>query len=141
MGEVTGGAAAFTARQDALRIATLACYAWFSIAFMVGKGGPLLNFWLYPVIGVFVALVAVPLALSGQLPTGMLGPGWTFADPRLVWAVVSFFVPGLLFGVGVTGAFLIVLTCVFEADDEWAARHMPPEWHELQARVRTQRDQ
>lgn len=120
---------AVSARIAGLRAATIACYVWFSAAFMLAKGGPARNYWLYPLVSLMTGLYLLPVVLFGRVPANPLGTdSFTFADAELIVAVISFFAPGFLLGVGLAFGFIAVLTYVVEAEDEWIDRHLPPEY-------------
>jgi hypothetical protein len=130
---VASGSDASSARLVGLRIATIVSYVWFSIAFMIGKGGPLRNYWLYPLVSLLTGMYLLPLALFGRVPSDPLGTGAvTFLDVEFVFAVVGVFVPG--FGVGLVFGFgfLGVVTYVLDREDEWAAKHLPPEYRRFE---------
>lgn len=120
---------AVTARLTGLRVATIACYIWFSVAFMFGKGGPLRNFWLYPLLSIFAGRDLLPLVIFGQRADNPIGDvGFTFASPDLVSTTIWFFLPGFLVGLVLAFGFIAVLTYVVDGEDEWIDRHLPEEY-------------
>ncbi|QLG61077.1 hypothetical protein [Halorarum salinum] len=120
---------AASVRLAGLRAATIACYVWFSIAFMLGKGGPLRNYWLYPLVSLLTGVYLLPFALFQRVPADPLGAdSVTFADAGLIVAVISVFGPGFLLGLGFTFGFIVVLTYVLETEDEWVDQHLPSEY-------------
>lgn len=132
------GAAATAARQDAMRAAGTACWLWFSLAFISGKGGPFLNTVIYPTILLVLGPYLTGFATFGRFARGDFSAERAvsvtfYAD--VVWIVLH----GVAVVVLVIGGFLLVSTFVTGAVNEWADRHLPEEWHEVVAQVETER--
>lgn len=128
------GPEALEARQAGIPVATAACWLWFSFAIVVGKGGPMLNVTLYPTGALVFGPYLTAMAAVGHLPPEM----FTTASPtsgRFIALGIGFFAPGFLLSVAFLGVFLGVKTYLTGAMDAWAAKHMPDEWHELQAKI------
>lgn len=122
---------AVTVRVNGMRAATVACYIWFSVAFMFGKGGPFRNFWLYPLLAIITGNNLLPGILFGDYLVDTFGPsGVPILNPDFTVNVMSFFLPGLLVGVVLTLGYIAVLTFVFGSQEEWVNRHMPEEYRE-----------
>lgn len=120
---------AASARIAGLRAATIACYVWFSATFMLAKGGPARNYWLYPLVSLMTGLYLLPVVLFGRVPADPLGTdSFTFADAEIIVAAISVFAPGFLLGLGLAFGFIAVLTYLLETEDEWIDQHLPPEY-------------
>lgn len=129
-----GGPEARAARRAGARSASAACWLWFSLAFTVGKGGPMLNVSLYPAGALVVGPYLTALAAVGRLPPEM----FTAAAPtsaRFVAVGLGLFVPGFVLSLALLGAFLGLKVYVTGTHEAWADEHMPEEWHELQEKV------
>ncbi|MFB6236422.1 MAG: hypothetical protein ABEH81_08470 [Halopenitus sp.] len=129
-----GGPKALAARRAGIRVASAACWLWFSLAFTVGKGGPLLNVSLYPAGALVLGPYLSTLAFVGRLPPEM----FTAASPTSGTFVVvglGLFLPGFVLSLGVVGTFLGVITYVTGTQESWADRHMPDAYHEYKAKV------
>lgn len=123
------GTAEIAARHEAMTVATVACYVWFSVAFMLGKGGPFLNLTIYPVVSLAFGPVVTSLVVTGWV-AGSFSTGSTFASPTFVADVVTVLVPGLVVGGSLVAGFLVVIFYVTGTGPEWEDRHMPEAWHE-----------
>lgn len=130
-----GGPDARAARRVGARVATAACWLWFALAFVAGKGGPGLNLSLYPT-GVLVAGPYLSaLAFVGRLPPEV----FTAAPPtsvRFVAVVFGVFAPGFALALVVVGGFVLASAFVFDTFEAWSERHMPGAWHDLVAKAR-----
>lgn len=133
---VKGGPAAIVSRQAGIRAATVACYLWFSGAFMVGRGGPFLNLTLYPAGQIVGGVYLTPLLVFGRLPDRIFTTAQLFGL-KFMRDVILFFFPGFLVGLFVTGGFLTILVYVSDADEAWAERHLPPEYHQYMREFHT----
>lgn len=71
------GPEALAARRAGIRVASATCWLWFSLAFTVGKGGPILNVSLYPAGALVLGPYLSALAYVGRLPPEM----FTAASP------------------------------------------------------------
>lgn len=134
---VVGGPEALAARQAAITAATTACWLWFSLATMAGKGGPGLNISLYPLGALLFGPYLTALAIAGRSPPAV----FTSADSPVSWTFLvdglGLFMPGFLLSLVVLGVFLGVKTYVTGTIDAWEAKHMPAEWHEHRAKFET----
>lgn len=127
-----GGPDALAARQAGIRAASVACWLWFSLAFTVGKGGPLLDVTLYPTGALLFGPYLTALVVVGRLPSEM----YTAAGPTSALFVadgVGIFLPGVLLSLAVLGAFLGVKTYVLGTHEAWADKHLPEPYHEYRA--------
>ncbi len=115
------------ARRWAGVVGAMACWGWFSLAFVLAKGGPVLNATLYPVLTAGLApivgrwLVFGPA--PGELRTGLLD----FSLSPLVDALLI-----LLFG----GSFFVTLLTLWasalgeEERVEWERTNLPDEFYD-----------
>ncbi|WP_225335552.1 hypothetical protein [Halomicrobium urmianum] len=124
----TGEAAA--ARRDAMRMATTACMAWFSLTFMVGKGGPFLNTVTYPIVLIVTGPWAAALVVYGTTPGSISGGSPISA--RFVVDGFAMFLPGALLTIALVGGFLLVIYFVTGTGPAWEEKHMPDAWHDLE---------
>lgn len=129
-----GGPEAIAARQASIPIATTVCWLWFSLAFMLGKGAPLLNVTLYPLGALLFGPYLTAWAVAGRIPPDMFMTVMPTSG-RFVVLTFMFFAPGFLLSLLVLGVFLGVKTFVTGNIDAWEGKHMPDEWHELQAKI------
>lgn len=123
-------ASAVAARQEANRVATVACYVWFSLAFMVGRGGPFLNTTLYPMTALVLGPWATGAAIGGRVTVSITEGSPT--SGTLVVDALGMFLPGALVGLALVGGFLLVIYFVTGTGPEWGRRHLPEEWHEIE---------
>lgn len=121
--------AGIAARQEAMMVATVACYVWFSVAFMLGKGGPFVNLFVYPIVWSAIGPTVTALTVAGWV-SGSFSTGSTFASPVFILDVVRVFLPGLLVGSALVVGFLVGIFYVTGTGSEWEQRHMPEVWHE-----------
>ena len=99
---------AIDGRRAARGAASTACWLWFSIAFLIGKGGPFLNTFVYPATLLIVGPWITSLTAFGSWPRGSFttAPRWT--GTYLVDAF-SIFLPGFFVTVVVVGGFALLL--------------------------------
>lgn len=125
-----GGPEALVARQAGIQVATFACWLWFTLAFIVGKGGPALNITLYPIGAMLFGPPTTALTVVGRLPSET----FTAAEPtslQLVVVALGISMPGLLLSLAVLGLYFAVLAPLFGAREAWQETHMPDAWHEF----------
>lgn len=130
-----GGADARAARRAGVQVASVGCWLWFAVAFVLGKGGPGLNLSLYPIGALVVGPYVSALAFVGRLPPEM----FTTASPvsaRFVAVAVAVFAPGFVLSLVVVGGFFLVSVFALGTFEAWSERHMPDDWHELMENVR-----
>lgn len=123
------------ARRAGARFASVACWLWFAVAFVLGKGGPGLNLSLYPTGALVVGPYASALAFAGRLPPET----FTTASPvsaRFVAVTFGLFLPGFVLALVVVGGFFLSSVFVLGTFEAWSERHMPEAWHELVEDVR-----
>lgn len=121
------GAEARAARRGGMRAASVACWLWFSGAFVVGKGGPFLDIGVYPAGALVLGPYLTALAAFGRLPHEM----FTAASPvslRFIDLGIGLFVPGFLLSLVVVFGFLGIVTYVTGTHYDWAAKHAREEW-------------
>lgn len=112
-----------------MRVAAIACWLWFGLAFVVGKGGPFLNTVLYPAVILVVGPWITSLAVFGTIPGSFLS-GTAYVSAYSA-SGLSIFLPGLLLGNAVAGGYLIVLYLLGRSS-AWADEHVPEEYHEIE---------
>lgn len=124
------GPAAIAARQTAVTVATTACYVWFSAAFALGKGGPFLDTTIYPIVltvlGPWVAALVTSTHLGVSMTTG------STVSATIVGDALWMFFPGAFVGTILVGGFVLTIYFVTGTGPEWAARHMPEEWFDVE---------
>lgn len=103
-----GTSEALHARRDAVHLASIACWVWFSGAFIVGKGGPALNIVGYPIILMVTGPIVAALALFGGWPDGVLSEASVTSVTFLV-DVIYMFMPGFLISLVLVGSFSLYL--------------------------------
>lgn len=123
-------AEAAAARRDAMQVATTACWLWFSLAFIVGKGGPFLNTMIYPIVLIVTGPWVAALVVYGTTP-GSISGGSPFSGTFVV-DVFAIFLPGILLSILLVGGFLFVIYYVTGTGPEWEEKHMPDAWHEVE---------
>lgn len=123
---------AVVARQQAIRSASTACWVWFSVAFMFGKGGPFLNTTIYPVIAVVFGPIATSLAVWGEVPENLYSLTDSAVHPAYIIDGISFFLPGIIVSGVLVGGFLLASTYITGTIEEWAEKHMPDAYHEIE---------
>lgn len=126
------------ARRKGIQIGMIACYLWFSVAFMLGKGAPFLNLTIYPLVILVVGPPIVSFAIFGQAPLNSIAEGYMMHHPSLIKATIITLGPGVFVGFSLTGGFLLILTYVLGANDRWADKHMPPAYHDYARDFREQ---
>lgn len=125
----TAGADARAVRRAGGQAASVACWLWFSLATVLGKGGPGLNISLYPTGALVVGPYASALAFVGRLPPET----FTTASPvsaRFVAVTFGVFAPGFVLSVVVVGGLFLTSVFVLGTFEAWSERHMPEAWHE-----------
>lgn len=83
-----------------MRAASAACWLWFSLAFIVGKGGPFLNTVFYPLGALLFGPYMTALTANGRLPAEM----YTAGEPtslRFVVVGLGIFLPGFFLSLSV----------------------------------------
>ncbi|MCU4802209.1 hypothetical protein OB920_17675 [Halobacteria archaeon HArc-gm2] len=124
--------AAIVARQEAIRVASVACWVWFSLAFMVGKGGPFLNTIIYPVLALVFGPLVTSLAVSGSVPDTLYSSTKSAIHPIFVVDAISLLVLGMFVCLVLVGGFLVVIHFVTGTGEAWAEKHMPEAYHEIE---------
>ena len=121
---------AIQGRRTAWRAATTACYLWFSLAVLVGKGGPFLNTIVYPSIPFLLGPWITALVAFGSLPWGMFStaPRWTGS---FIADAISIFLPGFLVTLVLVGGFGLFLHFTGRSE-AWTNKHMPEEYHQIE---------
>lgn len=123
----TSTPAAMAARRSGIRAASTVCWLWFSLAVMVGKGGPFLNVGLYPTGALVVGPYVSALVAFGRLPDAMFTPGSPLSGAFLVHGL-GLFLPGFLLSLLVLGGFTVLKVHVTGTHEEWATKHMRDDW-------------
>lgn len=124
-----GTSEAIRARRDAVQIASISCWVWFSGAFVAGKGGPALNVLVYPIILLVTGSIVVALALFGGWPDGALTAAPIPSATFLV-DVIYMFMPGYVISLVLVGSFSLYLFWT-DKTDAWVAKHVP-QYHEIE---------
>lgn len=125
------GPAALAARRAGMRVASVACWLWFAVAFTVGRGGPVLDVSLYPAGALVVGPYLTALVAVGRLPPEL----FTAAAPTSAQFIVhglGVFVPGFVLSLSFLAAFLVVKVYVTGTHDEWAEKHMPEAYFRME---------
>ena len=134
-----GGSEAIDARREAWQVATTACFLWFSLAVVAGKGGPYLNTFVYPILLLGLGPWITALLAFGSWPRGVFTTARRWSIEYLVHAF-SIFVPGYFITVVIIGLFILVLY-VTGKGEEWADKHMPEQYHRRRAIKMRQREE
>ena len=121
---------AIEARLDARRAASTACWLWFSLAVLVGKGGPFLNTVIYPLVLLMTGPWITAFVAFGSWPQG--GPTTaTRWSPAFIADGFSLFLPGFLLMMVVVGGFALLLYLTGRSE-AWTDKHMPEEYHQIE---------
>ena len=116
-------------RWIASSVASLACWAVYSAAFVRGKGGPVTSALVYPVATVLVVPVAIRWLTFGPVWSTIRDRiTWVFLDVGLLVTAIVLVMPGL-------SMFLFVLSVWGTRLDEtrireWQRRHLSAEFRE-----------
>lgn len=125
-----GSDQAIDVRHAAWQAASTACWLWFAVGILVGKGGPFRNGFVYPATLAVVGPWIVSLALFQSTPRGMHTTAF-YMSPQYVADAVSLVVPGMLLTLLVVAVFAWVLGKVGRRE-AWERRHMPQAWHDYE---------
>ncbi len=109
-------------RRRSLTIAGVACFAYFSFAFIFARGGPLLSFLFYPAVLLSFGMPFVTWLSFGKVPNNLHTHGSFLLSP-------TFIRDGLWMGTpGIVTAFLIIGCWMLLTDndvlEEWAETHL-----------------
>jgi hypothetical protein len=109
-------------RRQATTIAGIACFAYFSTAFIYARGGPLLSFIFYPAVFLTLGIPLLTSIVFGTRPENLITHGSFFLSPSFVRDTVAMATPGIL------TAFLIVGLWMLWTDNEtlreWAETNL-----------------
>lgn len=118
-----------TARRVAGVVASIACWSVFAAAFTRGKGGPVLNAVVYPILTVGIVPLLLRWAIFGPNWAGLRERfGFILFRPGLLVDAAALILPGLL-------AFASILSVwgALKGDEEvrrWQRTHLDPEFYE-----------
>jgi len=108
-------------------VAALACWGWFALAFVLARGGPVLNATLYPILTVGLAPLAGRWLAFGSAPGALRAGLLDFSFSPLLDALLI-----LLFG----GSFFVTLLTLWastlgEAERAaWERENLPAEFYD-----------
>lgn len=109
-------------RRRSATIAGIACFAYFSIAFIFARGGPLLSFAFYPIFTVTFGLPIATSMVFGSRPQNLFTHGSFVYSPTFTRDAITMATPGIL------TAFLIVGLWMLWTDNddlkEWAETNL-----------------
>ena len=125
-----GTSEAIEGRRAAWRAATTACFLWFSLAVIVGKGGPFLNVAIYPATLCSIGPWIVALVAFGSWPRGVFTTAPRWSGTYLADAI-SIFLPGFLVTLVLVGGFGLFLHFTGRSE-AWTNKHMPEEYHQIE---------
>lgn len=120
-------------RREAMQLASVACWLWFGLAVVIGRGGPFLNTAVYPLVALVLGPFGVSYAVAGQSPGSFTGG--PSVSGTLLLDSIAIFLPGALLGTVLVGGFLLVSYFVTGTGPAWEEKHMPEAWHEYKAEV------
>lgn len=95
-------------RRQSATIAGIACFAYFSIAFIFARGGPLLSFVFYPAILLSFGLPIITGLLFEARPKNLLTHGSFFLSPLFVRDTVTMVVPGIVTAFLIVGLWMLL---------------------------------
>lgn len=105
-------------RRRSATIAGIACFAYFSVAFIFARGGPLLSFVFYPAVFLTLGLPIITGLAFGTRPANLLTHGSFFLSSSFARDTAAMATPGI------ATAFLIVGCWMLWTDNdalqEWA---------------------
>jgi len=116
-------------RRVAAVFASLACWGYYSVAFAVGRGGPVTNVAAYPL----ATVLALPLSFRWIV----FGPVWgavrerfafVFLEPSMFVEAAALVLPGLVFCVGLLALWASRLG--EEGIRDWQRTHLSPEFRD-----------
>lgn len=99
---------ATTLRRRSAAIAGIACFAYFSIAFIFARGGPLLSFIFYPATVVTFGLPIITGLVFGSRPDHLFTYGSYLYSPTFTRDSIAMATPGILTAFLIVGLWMLL---------------------------------
>lgn len=109
-------------RRRSAAIAGVACFAYFSIAFIFTRGGPLLSFFFYPSLSIVFGLPLMTWLLFGQSPQNLHTDGSFLFSPTFVRDGIWMGTPGIVTAFLIVGLWMLWIDN--DALEEWAETNL-----------------
>jgi hypothetical protein len=105
-------------RRRAATIAGVACFAYFSVAFILARGGPLLSFSFYPIVSLVYSIPLSTRLLFGTTPNNLHTHGSFLLSPAFIRDGIWMGTPGVVTAFLIVGVWMLLI----DNDDlrEWA---------------------
>ena len=105
-------------RRRSAAIAGVACFTYFSVAFIFARGGPLLSFAFYPLFIVIYSIPYSTFVLFEEVPGSLHTYGSFFLSPTFIRDTVVMVLPGIFTAFLIVGLWMLLT----DTDDlqEWA---------------------
>ena len=102
-------------RRQSATIAGIACFAYFSVAFIFARGGPLLSFFVYPSVSVIYGIPFVTWLFFGATPRNIHTHGSFLISPTFVRDGIWMGTPGIVTAILIVGLWMLLT----DNDDLW----------------------
>ena len=102
-------------RRRSAAIAGIACFAYFSVAFIFARGGPLLSFAFYPIFIITFGLPVVTGIVFGSRPDNFFTHGSFVYSPTFTRDAILMATPGIVTAFLIIGCWMLLT----DNDDLW----------------------